>query len=181
MRLRTLLIPILLLGCKREVVPDVPPARQAIAVQYVGAPEMEVRKQPEDTAPVIAKFLSGESVSILARQGEWVEVRTGTGTGWVRAGDLTTAEAAAKEEDNPTPRFRKPPSPVSSRTAHGTVYIEAAVNTDGQVTATKILTNTTGDAALAQQNAEALRQSAFYPIVQRGKKKDFFYYYRVDY
>jgi hypothetical protein len=61
------------------------------------------------------------------------------------------------------------------------VYIEAAVNNDGEVTRTQIITNTTGSATLAEQNAAALMTAKFYPIVQKGQKKDFLYYYRVDY
>jgi outer membrane biosynthesis protein TonB len=70
---------------------------------------------------------------------------------------------------------------VSQPGAHGTVYIEAAVNTEGDITTTKVLTNTTGSDLLANRNAEALQQARFYPIVQKGQKKDFLYYYRVDY
>jgi TonB family protein len=129
----------------------------------------------------VTKFLNGESVSILARKNGWVEVRTSDGSGWAHETDLTTAEAAKAEEANPSPKFRKPPSPVSQPGAHGTVYIEAAVNNDGEVTRTQIITNTTGSATLAEQNAAALKMAKFYPIVQKGQKKDFLYYYRVDY
>ena len=48
-------------------------------------------------------------------------------------------------------------------------------------TRTQIISNTTGSTALAEQNAAALMMAKFYPIVQKGQKKDFLYYYRVDY
>jgi uncharacterized protein YgiM (DUF1202 family) len=161
--------------------PPTPPARETLAISYVGAPELAVHAKADDASPVVTKFLNGESVSILARKNGWVEVRTSDGSGWAHETDLTTAEAAKAEEANPSPKFRKPPSPVSRPGVHGTVYIEAAVNNEGEVTRTQIITNTTGSTALAEQNAAALMMAKFYPIVQKGQKKDFLYYYRVDY
>lgn len=170
-----------LLHCNQEASAPTPPARETLAIAYVGAPELAVHAKADDASPVVTKFLNGESVSILARKNGWVEVRTSDGSGWAHETDLTTAEAAKAEEANPSPKFRKPPSPVSQPGAHGTVYIEAAVNNEGEVTRTQIITNTTGSPTLAEQNAAALKMAKFYPIVQKGQKKDFLYYYRVDY
>ena len=130
---------------------------------------------------MIAKYLNGESVSVMSKRGEWVEVRTAGATGFVRAADLTDAAGAQKERDNPDPKFRNIPSPVTAPGATGTVYIEAQVNTEGEVTSTKIITNTTGRPELASRNAEALERAKFYPIVIKGERKPFVYYYRVDY
>jgi uncharacterized protein YgiM (DUF1202 family) len=172
---------VLVAACKKEVVAPPAPARETLEVAYVGAPELVVHTKADDNAPVVTKFLNGESVSVLTKKGDWDEVRTADGSGWAHAADLTNAAGAKAEEDNPTPKFRKPPSPVSQPGAHGTVYIEAAVNTEGDVTHTTIITNTTGSANLAAQNEAAIKQAKFYPIVQKGEKKDFLYYYRVDY
>lgn len=155
--------------------------REPIAIQYVGPPELPVHKWARDDSAVIAKFLNGESVSILARKGEWVEVRTGSGSGFVHAVDLTGAAEAQKEHDNPTPKFRVVPSPVTAPGVHGNIYIEANVNTDGDVTATKIISNTTGSIELAERNAAALERGKFYPIVVKGNRTPFLYYYSVDY
>ena len=171
-----------ILQCGGEAsAPPSPPARETIEIAYVGAPELAVHAKADDASPVVTKFLNGESVSILAKKGDWVEVRTTDGSGWAHAADLTNAAGAKAEEANPTPRFRISPSPVSQPGAHGTVYIEAAVNTEGDVTHTQIITNTTGSAALGTQNEAAIKRAKFYPIVQKGQKKDFLYYYRVDY
>ena len=155
--------------------------RQPIAVQYVGAPELLVHKWSTDGSPVVTKFLNGESVAILSRRGDWVEVRTVSGSGFARAADLTNAAEAKSEEANPTPRFRVAPSPVTSPGAKGTIYIEADVNTDGEITGSRVITDTTNSADLASRNAEALQLAKFYPIVQKGEKKPFKYDYRVDY
>jgi Bacterial SH3 domain len=155
--------------------------REPIAVQYVGAPELLVHKWAKDESPVVTKFLNGESVAILSRRGDWVEVRTVTGSGFAHAADLTNGTEAKSEEGNPTARFRLAPSPVTAPGAKGTIYIEADVNTDGDVTAERVITDTTNSPDLAARNSAALQRAKFYPIVQKGEKKPFLYYYRVDY
>jgi uncharacterized protein YgiM (DUF1202 family) len=171
-----------LLACNREpAITETMDTREPIGVWYVGAPELEVRARAADDAPVVTKYLNGESVSVLARNGEWAEVRTAMGSGWVHFSDLTTAEEAKKEEDNPTPKFRKAPNPVTAPSARGEIYIEADVNSDGEIHASRIITNTTGNPDLAAKNVAALHQAKFYPIVIKGERKPFKYYYRVTY
>ena len=155
--------------------------REPIKVLYVGAPELTVREQPNDTAPVVATYPNGESISILAEKGDWVEVRTGDRAGWAKASDLATAEQKDQAENNPEPKFRVFPVPVSAPSARGEVYIEADVNTEGEVTATRIITNTTGSDALAVQNANSLKSARFYPIILKGERKQLKYYHKVTY
>lgn len=170
-------------SCKQEpVVTETVDTREPVGVWYVGAPAgMKVRQQPNDAAPEIAAYQSGEAISVLAQKGDWAEVRVGVGSGWAKMADLTDAEGKAKLENNPEVRFRIMPLPVSAPSAHGEVYIEADVNTDGDVTATRILINTTNSPALASQNAAALMSAKFYPIVQKNERKPFKYYHRVTY
>ncbi len=155
--------------------------REPIAIQYAGVPELPVHAKPDDQSKVVTKYLSGESVSILSRKGEWSEVRTVESSGWVHSADLTGAQNAKAEEENPTPKFRVPPSPVSSQTAHGVVYLEADVNTDGDVTHVDVIADETHDPLLVQRNISSLMVAKFYPIVQKGQKKAFKYDYRVSY
>ena len=109
----------LVLACSKAP-PEKTDTREPIAVQYVGAPELLVHKWATDGSPVVTKFLNGESVAILSRRGDWVEVRTITGSGFAHAADLTTGAEAKSEEANPTARFRVAPSPVTSPGAKGT-------------------------------------------------------------
>jgi hypothetical protein len=173
-----------LAGCSGErtltdtVVAD---TREPIGIRYVGAPELPVRERPDDGAPVIATYQSNESVSVLSEKGEWVEVRTGDHAGWARAADLVSAESARDAEENPQPKFRVMPMPISAPSASGDIYIEADVNTDGDVVATRLITNTTGSPELAAQNENALRSAKFYPIIQKNQRVPFKYYHRVTY
>jgi TonB family protein len=155
--------------------------RAPVAVKYVGAPELNVRAQAKDDAPILATYQNGEAISILVDKGEWVEVRTGDRAGWARAAELTDAAGAVQQEENPEPKFRVMPMPVSAPSARGEIYIEADVNTDGEITATRMLVNSTGSPALATQNLAALKTAKFHPIVQKGERVKFKYYHRVTY
>lgn len=172
---------LLALACSRQ--PVLPPTdtREPVDIAYVTGPELRVHAQMNDASPVIVKYENGESVSIMSKKGDWVEVRSGDRTGWAHNGDLGTGAQAKEQQDNPSPRFRRFPSPVSSPSSHGDLYFEAGVNTDGDVVAVKIIDNTTGNPALAAQNAAALQAAKFYPIVKNGERKPFQYYHRVTY
>lgn len=177
-----LLLAVSLFACtKQEPVTGSIDTRQPIGIWYVGAPELEVRDKPNDQATVVTKYQNGESVSVLARNGDWAEVRTAMGSGWAHFADLATADQAKKEEDNPTPKFRKAPNPVTAPSARGEIYIEADVNTDGDVTSMRMITNTTGNTDLGSKNMASLQLAKFYPIVIKGERKPFKYYYRVSY
>ena len=180
MRLAAVLL-LLALGCSKAPVEVATDTREPIEIKYVGAPELDVRGAPREDAAVVSKYQNGEAISVIAKQGEWAEIRTGVGTGWVKYADLTTADAAKADAENPQPKFRRTPMPVTAPAARGEIYIEADVNTDGRVTATRILHNTTGSTTLATQNEAALQRAQFYPIVQRGERKAFKYYHRVTY
>ncbi len=174
---------LLIAACKSETVVDTTPTdtREPVAIRYVGSPELAVRAQPNDTAPVLVTYQNGEGVSVLADKGEWVEVRTGDRAGWVRAAELTSAEGKQESEDNPQPKFRVMPMPVSAPSVHGEIYLEADVNTDGEVVAVRTLVNSTGSPALEAQNTQALKAARFYPIVQKNQRVKFKYYHRVTY
>ena len=183
--MRNVLLALLVLtACSREtVVTDTTPTdtREPIAVRYVGSPELPVRVQANDNAAVIATYQNGEAISVLTEKGEWVEVRTGDRAGWAKAADLTSAEGKQAQEENPQPKFKVMPLPVSAPGARGEIYIEADVNSDGEVIGVRLITNTTGSPELAENNANALRSAKFYPIVQKGERKPFKYYHRVSY
>ena len=166
-----------------EKVPDVPPMRESVAIEYVSAEEAIVRQAPEARATEIARIRNGEPVSVLAYQGTWAEVRTGTGSGWVERSELAAQVKEAKlESTRDTPRFRRAPMPVTSAgNVSGEITLEAAVNTDGQVVSIKTLSNTTGSPDLEARNVAEFRKASFYPMVVYGKKKPFIYYHRVSY
>jgi uncharacterized protein YgiM (DUF1202 family) len=156
--------------------------RMPIAVEYVRGATMTIHTKPADDAPVISTYQRGESVSVLARNGEWAEVRTGAKTGWARIADMADRVEAQKAlEENPYPHFIRTPAPVTQPGAHGELILEAEVDQDGIVRSVRTLSNTTGSAALELRNTEALRHAEFTPVVQKGKRKAFVYEHRVHY
>ncbi|HEY8182620.1 MAG TPA: SH3 domain-containing protein [Thermoanaerobaculia bacterium] len=171
---------ILLVGCSKPDV-ETTDTREPIAIRYVGVADLPVHSQPGDITPVITHYKHGESISVLSHKGDWAEVRTAMGNGWVHQKDLVGAEEAASSKENPNPRFEHAPSPVTAPSAHGTIYIQADVNTDGDITNTTLIDNTTGSPDLAEKNMAALKRAKFYPILIHGERKPFQYFYRVDY
>ena len=171
---------LILAACSQEPA-DTTDTREPLAVQYVGVAQMPVHARPEDKSPVVTQYQHSESVPVLARKGDWAEVRTAMGSGWVHQNQLASAAEAAQSKDNPNAQFEHPPAPVSAPGAHGTIYIQADVNTDGEIIKTTLITDTTGSQSLAEQNEFALKRSKFFPMIIRGERKPFQYFYRVDY
>ena len=169
------------LACSKAEIPPPTDTREPIGVQYVTAPELNVYEKPDPAAPVMATYQYNETVPVLVRQGEWLEIRVGDSSGWIKATDVGDATKAQDSADLLQPKFQLAPSPVTNLTAKGDIYIEADVNTDGDVVATKIITNTTGSVGLAEQNAAALQKAKFFPIIKSGQKMPFKYYHRVTY
>ncbi len=181
-----LVLIVALLGCTRKPAPvatDTQPAdpseRLAIAVEYVAVPKAVVYARPALDAPVVGEYGLTEAVSILEKKPEWCLVRTFDGTGWVRQVDLVPGDQADKT-DATKPRFYVEPKQVPFRT-RGEIWMQAKVNTDGAVVEVTTIKNTTGSSALANANADALKQALFYPMVDKGTRKTFIYEHRVYY
>lgn len=174
---------LLLAACAKEtpLVTETVDTRGPVSIRYVGAPELPVRTHPADSAAVIATYQNGEAIPVLAEKGEWVEVRTGDRAGWALAAGLTNAEGKKAQEESLEPKFRVMPLPVTAPGARGDIHIEADVNSDGDVTSVRVLTNTTGSQALGEQNAAALRNAKFHPIIKNNSRMPFKYYHHVGY
>lgn len=174
-------IAIVFAGCNSRA-PDPTDTRIPITVEYVRGTLLKIHAKPDDGAPVVTTYQKGESVSILARRGDWAEVRTAAGSGWVRAGEMAdAAEAQKAEDDNLKPRFTSTPAPVTQPGAHGELVLEASVSADGIVTNVRTLSNTTGSASLEQRNTASLRGAVFSPVVRHGRRVPFVYEHRVHY
>lgn len=174
-----LVLAVALAGCGDP--PAGPPPREAISSMYVNVPELRIYAKPDPTSEVLSTYRVGETVSVLADKGDWVEVRVGMeGSGWAEKKSLSTTREEGSTVD--TPRFATPPNPVfSPNPVKGEIMLEADVNTDGDVTAVRTISNTTGNDALAAKNEEALKLAKFYPIMDHGKAKPFIYMHRVTY
>ena len=158
---------------------DVTGIRPAIAIEYVAVPTMTVFASPDVNAQPVGSYGFSETISILVKKGDWCEIRTYDGTGWVKAADLMTADQEKAASANPAPRFYVPPVAVPYG-GHGEVVLQAKVNTAGEVyEVTQMSASVT--AQVADANAAALRQAKFYPLVDHGQRKTFIYEHRVVY
>lgn len=171
-----------LVACAEEPV-QVAEAREAKAVKYVDVPELQVRATPAADAEVVATYRLGETMSVLDERDGWSEVRLGYAeSGWVPTEELAAEKSTFDSAGEAKPRFVTPPNPVfSPGGASGTIYLEAAVNTDGAVVDVKVIQNTTGNEALASQNVAALQKARFYPMIINGKPRPFVYDHVVNY
>ena len=152
----------------------------AVAVEYVAVPSMTVYARPAADAEVVGSYGLKEAISILEKKGEWVRIRTFNGSGWVKQADLMPADVADKT-DTTIPRFYVEPQQIPFST-RGEIWMQCKVNTDGEVVEVKVTNNTTGSAALANANADAMKAAKFYPMVDKGgARKTFTYEHRVYY
>ena len=159
--------------------PKDPAERVAIAVEYVAVPTMNVYRAPAADAQVVGSYGLNEAISVLERKGEWSLIRTFEGSGWVKSADLMNAAQSAKL-DTTTPRFYIAPKTIPFNT-RGELWMQAKVNTDGDVVEVKTVKNTLSSPALANANIEALKAAKFYPMIDKGSRKVFVYEHRVYY
>jgi len=174
----------LLLSCRTKQAPAAIPiagVRYAIDIAYVGVPSMRIYAQPNTSGAPITEYGYTETVSILARNGEWAEVRTVDGSGWALAKELISAAEEDKLSKETSPRFMTPPVAVTYAGTRGEIVLEAKVNTDGDVVDVKPVSNSTGSTALVTANAAALKQAHFYPMIQKGQRVVFSYQHHVYY
>ena len=161
---------------------EVTDTRIPIATEYVRGANLPIHAKPSEASPLVTTYQNGEAVSVLTRRGDWIEVRTVSGSGWVLASGLATASEASKvDADSITPRFLRAPEPMAEPNAHGEIVLEAQVNSDGDVMSVRTLRNTTGLTGLEARTAAALQKAKFAPIVQRGRRQPFVYEHRVHY
>ncbi|HEX9163926.1 MAG TPA: SH3 domain-containing protein [Thermoanaerobaculia bacterium] len=159
---------------------DVSGIRPPVEIAYVGVPTLNVYAAPAANAQVTGKYGYSESISVLARKGEWSEIRSFDGTGWVKSAELMNAEQAKAFSDNAVPRFFVAPPAIPAK-AHGEIVMQAKVNTEGDVYQVTTISNSTGILSLADQNAAALAQAKFFPLIDKGQRKAFTYEHRVYY
>lgn len=157
----------------------------------VTASALNVRAEATADGEVIAQVKKGTALDVLANGESWTKVRLADGaTGWVASrfvadpamkGNKTPATAKKRGGcppdsdfafvETPTPRF-------SDSGAHGVVVVEATVNTSGNVTATKLISNSTGDEALAFLTEREIQSAKFSAPIRNCVPRAFIFTYR---
>jgi len=168
-----------------------PAAEAVIGLARVVTNTLNVRSAPSLDGEILTQVKKGERLSVLQNGEDWLRIKLDDGTvGWVsRAliavdGQSASKKAAAKPRRGGCPpdsdfTFAKTPTPSFSDSAkHGLVVVEAYVNTKGDVTSTKVVSNTTGDESLAFLAQREMKQSKFVVPIRNCVPREFIFTYR---
>ncbi|HEU4520392.1 MAG TPA: TonB family protein [Thermoanaerobaculia bacterium] len=189
---RSLLPLLLLVACSTpppapEVTPALPPPVVELGEGRVMATALNVRADATTDSDALTMVRRGTTLHLIEERDGWYRVRLASGqTGWV------SARYVSRGGESPQPRrrragcpddsdyaFEKSPMPsFSDGGGHGLVVVEANVNTSGNVTSTRIISNSTGDPALAEVAEREIRQAKFIPPVRNCVPRTFIFTYK---
>ena len=146
---------------------------------------LNVRSEPSLDGDILTQVKKGDRLSILQSADDWVRVRLGDDTiGWVSRALISIDGQTKPRKKNGCPpdsdfHFAKVPTPAfSDSSRHGLVVVEAMVNTKGDVTSTKVVSNTTGDESLGFQAQREMKESKFVAPVRNCVAREFVFTYR---
>jgi len=163
-----------------------PQSESVIGRVKVTASMLNIRAESSTSADVVGHARRGERLDVLGDNGEWLRVRTGGGEiGWVSAQHVAREGALAQPRGRrgcpPDSDFHfvvEPRPAFPEHSAHGLVTIEANVDARGNVTSTRVVSNTTGDPALGTLTEREIAAAKFAPPVRGCVAKAFIYTYR---
>lgn len=151
----------------------------------VNVSSLNVRRDAAVSAEVVGHVRRGERLNLIAESGDWLRVRLNDGTtGWVSSQHVVREGAATRLRRGGCPpdsdySFLNAPKPsFSEGGAHGMVVIEATVDARGIVTATRVVSNETHDAALASLAEREIRSARFVAPIRNCAARAFFFTYK---
>jgi uncharacterized protein YgiM (DUF1202 family) len=164
----------------------------------VNASALNVRERASADSRIVAQAKRGVALTVVSRNDGWVQVRLGDRrVGWVaerfvstdlvpeqrsggRAARATSKPTAGKRGCESEYSFIETPtlSRGSEADAHGLVVVEATVSAKGIVTATKVISNTTGDPSAGAAAEREIRSARFAPPVRNCEPRAFIFTYR---
>ena len=160
----------------------------------VTASALNVRSEASTESEVLTQLKRGTSVGVLESNESWTKVRLADGSnGWVasrflgRPGEKKPRAATSSRKKSGCPpdsdfAFAETPQlAFSDSGAHGLVVVDATVNTRGVVTATKIISNSTGDEALGFLAEREIKSAKFSPPIRSCVPRTFIFTYRRTY
>jgi uncharacterized protein YgiM (DUF1202 family) len=169
----------------RPAPPSVAPAiLPAKTLAYVTASSVNVRRDPSMTGEVLKQAKKNDALTILASSDDWTKVELSDGTiGWIASRFLSSAKTTASKTAggcNTDFAFVKTPKPAFSEgaTKHGLVVVDAYVSPAGEVTSTKVISNDTGETALAALAEREIRSARFEAPKRNCVAKAFIFTYK---
>jgi len=179
--------------------PETPPPPPQVTEEKVTgtvrvtASALNVRREPSGDGEVITQVKKGTSLPVLLSDESWVKVRLPDGgTGWVAARFVTSTTAgstsASKKKrasgcpaDSDFAFTETPTLAFSDSGAHGLVVVDATVSTKGVVTATRVVSNSTGDEALGFLAEREIKSARFAVPIRNCVPRSFIFTYRRTY
>lgn len=163
--------------------PETPAAEKVIGTVRVTATTLNVRREASAGSEVVAQVRKGEKLSLLAAGEEWDRVRLGNGDIGFVAVQHVIREGGSRRRGCPADAdyaFVKTPTPAFSEdnAHHGIVTVEASVDAHGEVTSTRVVSNTTGDEALGVMAEREIRQARFTPPIRNCAPRAFIFTYK---
>jgi len=153
---------------------------------HVTASVLNVRGDASMEGEVRAQVKRGEELALLEDGEGWIRVRTSGGeTGWVseRFVSRNGAPAARKSKkgcpaDSDYAILDAPALGFSENGPHGLVIVEAKVSAGGNVTGTRVVSNSTGSDALGSAAEREIHAAKFEPPIVNCVPREFFFMYR---
>ena len=156
-----------------------------IGTVRVTASALNVRAAASSEAAVVTQVKKGTALDVLSSGESWTKVRLGDGeVGWVASRFVSGGETARKKRSGSCPPdsdyafVDTPLMAFSESGAHGLVVVEATVSTKGSVTGTKVVSNNTGDEALAFLAEREIKGATFSPPIRNCVPRAFIFTYR---
>ena len=161
-----------------EVVPEGAPGTEH--KMYVTAKSLNVRAEASTSGKVMTQVKQGDQLVVVDEKRGWSNVRLTNGTtGWVSSDYISATKKKVKPGCESEFAFAKAPLAAFSEDGpHGLVVVDAAVNTKGDVTSTKIMSNTTGEDALAKMAEREIRSATFIPPYRDCAPRAFIFTYK---
>jgi TonB family protein len=186
---RLLAIVLLLAACSTPTPPapapspqaEVPGVEKAIGTVRVTATTLNVRREASASSEVVAQVRKGERLALLTAGDQWHRVRLANGAIGFVSVDHVIREGAARRgcAADADFQFVKTPTPdLREGAAHGIVTVDANVDTRGNVTSTRVVSNTTGDESLGALAEREIRSAKFTPPIRNCVAKAFIFTYK---
>jgi len=162
-----------------------PAEERVIGTVSVKATALNVRTGSSTEADIVKLVKRGEKLSLLKDDGEWLKVKLASGeVGWVSAQHVAREGVKQKKRSGICPAdsdfaFVKTPLPsFSDKPQPGLVVVEAKVNTKGDVVSTRVVSNSTGEEALAFLTEREIKSAKFSAPIRNCEPRSFIYTYK---
>lgn len=158
-----------------------PSAEKAIGTVRVTATTLNVRREASASSEVVAQVKKGEKLALLTAGDQWHRVRLGSGEIGFVSVDHVIREGAGRRgcPADADFQFVKTPTPdLREGAAHGIVTVDASVDPRGNVTSTKVTSNTTGDDSLGALAEKEIRGAKFTAPIRNCVAKAFIFTYK---